>query len=58
MGVLIDEVFTEVSPPSGKIADGEDHQSEAANAQDAESGISLCDQIMHLQKRQLRLVAD
>lgn len=58
MGVLIDEVFTEVGTPAANTEGEKTQQSESTGAQEAESEVALCDQIKHLQKRQLRLVAD
>lgn len=58
MGVLIDEVFTEVSTPPANTEGEETQQSESTCAQAAESEVALCNQIKRLQKRQLRLIAD
>lgn len=58
MGVLIDEVFTEISTPPANTDGKESQQSESTYGQTAESEIALCDQIMRIQKRQLRLIAD
>jgi len=58
MGVLIDEVFTEVSSPSTQTETAEDRQTEPSGVPAASTEITLCDQIRRLQKRQLRLIAD
>ena len=58
MGVLIDEVFTEVSTPPANAEGEETQQSESTCAQTAESDVAMCDQIKRLQRRHLRLIAD
>jgi hypothetical protein len=58
MGVLIDEVYTEVSNQRGETPREDRPQVESACIMDKESEKMLCDQITRLIKRQLRLAAD
>ena len=58
MGVLIDEVYTEVSNPPGETPGEDRPQGESACIINKESEKMLCDQITRLEKRQLRLLAD
>jgi hypothetical protein len=60
MGIEIEEVHTEVENPSGPNSAGEEKQPpfESEAVQDREAERMLADQIQHLEKRQLRLLAD
>lgn len=56
MGVVIDDIFTEVEGPTGGT--GGQEQPRTESAVEEESDLMLLDRINRLEKRQLRLLAD
>ena len=58
MGVVIDDVFTEIENLEGGKNTEAQPPCESSNIQDRESEKMLYDQIQRLEKRQLRLLAD
>jgi len=58
MGIVIDEITSEVAVPSVNDNEGESERNESVSPQTDVSEIAMSEQFQRMQKRQLRLSAD